>query len=71
MAETDHFMTLADLCSYLGVSRSLGYKLSHRRAIPIYKPTGGKVWVKKSDVDKWLNAHRIMSETEIENFNNK
>ncbi|WP_179412639.1 helix-turn-helix transcriptional regulator [Mucilaginibacter sp. E4BP6] len=66
MAETDRFLTLAELCTYLGISRSLAYKLSHRNTIPKYRPTNGRVWFKKSDIDQWLNNHRIMSETELQ-----
>jgi len=70
MADNDQYLSLAELCSYLGISRSLGYKLSHRRAIPHYKPTGGHLLFKKSDVDQWVNAHRIMSETELTTLTN-
>jgi DNA binding domain, excisionase family len=70
MADNDQYLSLAELCSYLGISRSLGYKLSHRRAIPKFKPSGGRILFKKSDVDQWVNAHRIMSETELETLTN-
>ncbi|SEP08505.1 DNA binding domain-containing protein, excisionase family [Mucilaginibacter gossypiicola] len=70
MAETDRFLTLAELCTYLGVSKSFAYKLSHRNAIPKYCPTGGKIWFKKSDIDQWLNGHRIMSEKELNHLSN-
>jgi excisionase family DNA binding protein len=70
MADDDQYLALAELCSYLGISRSLGYKLSHRNAIPKFKPTNGKIWFKKSDIDAWFNAHRIMSEQELETITN-
>ena len=70
MANTNEFLTVGDLCSYLGISRSLAYKLSHRGAIPKYRPTNGRVWFKKSDIDQWVNDHRIMSETELETLTN-
>lgn len=70
MADNDKYLTLAELCSYLGISRSLGYKLSHRCAIPKFKPTGGHLLFKRSDVDQWVNDHRIMSETELNTLTN-
>lgn len=60
----DVWFSMKGLCAYLQISPSLGYKLSHRRAIPKYRPSGGRVWFKKSDVDQWINNHRIMSEDE-------
>ncbi len=66
----DKYLTLAELCTYLGISRSLAYKLSHRRTIPKYRPTNGRVWFKKSDIDQWVNDHRIMSENEINSLIN-
>jgi excisionase family DNA binding protein len=65
MEKNDKFFTLAELCTYLGISRSLAYKLSHRCIIPKYRPTNGRVWFKKSEVDIWLDKHRILSEEEI------
>ncbi|WP_367278611.1 helix-turn-helix domain-containing protein [Mucilaginibacter sp.] len=63
-------MTVGELCAYLKISASLAYKLSHRNAIPKYRPTNGRVWFKKSDIDQWINNHRIMSETELNTLTN-
>jgi excisionase family DNA binding protein len=65
MADYDKYLTLAELCSYLGISRSLGYKLSHRCAIPKFKPTNGKLLFKKSEIDEWVDTGRIKSEEEV------
>ncbi len=52
--------------AYLGVSRSLFYKLTSRRAFPLYKPGGSKIYVKRSDLLVWMQQNRISSQEEIE-----
>jgi excisionase family DNA binding protein len=50
---------------FLGISKSTIYKMNHTRELPIYKPTGKKLYFKKEDVVEYLKRNRQMSQDEI------
>ena len=47
-------LTFREACRYLNLSASYLYKLTHRKAIPYYKPTGKKVFFDRSQLDAFL-----------------
>lgn len=51
---------------YLDVSESLLYKLKFNRAITFYKPNGGKLYFKKSDLDDWMTQNESKSTRVLE-----
>ncbi|WP_428231109.1 helix-turn-helix domain-containing protein [Flavobacterium sp.] len=57
---------------YLDVSESLLYKLTSNRALTFYKPNGGKLYFKKSDLHDWMTKNEIKSilvlEDEVNNY---
>lgn len=59
-------LTLDETASFMGVSRSTLYKMSHNRDLPVYKPTGGRLYFKKDDLIKYMQSNRVMSKQEIE-----
>ena len=60
------YLSLAELCGYLDVSKSYIYKLSHYNILPKYCPTGKLIYFKRSEVDAWLEQGRVPSQQEIE-----
>lgn len=59
-------LTTIEAAEYMGVSLSMMYKMTHRRELPVYKPSGGKVYLKREDINAYLSKHRLMSQEEIE-----
>jgi excisionase family DNA binding protein len=59
-------LTTNEAAVYMGVSLSTMYKMTHRRELPVYKPSGGKVYLKREDINTYLSKHRLMSQAEIE-----
>lgn len=57
-----------DVAAYTGFKKSYIYKLVHLRQIPHYKGEhGGKcTFFAKSEIDKWLLAHRVATQDELE-----
>lgn len=57
---------------YLDVSESLLYKLTSNKALTFYKPNGGKLYFKKSDLHDWMTKNEIKSilvlEDEVNNY---
>lgn len=59
-------LTVDEACEFMGVSKSTLYKMSMNRDIPVYKPTGGRIYFKKDDIADYLKTNRVMSRKEIE-----
>lgn len=59
-------LTTAEAAEFMGISKSTLYKMSFNRDIPVYKPTGGRIYIKKSDIINYLQQNRVMSNNEIE-----
>jgi len=52
-------LTLEEAAKHLGISKASLYQLTHRRAIPHYKPNGKMVYFNRLELDKWLQRNRI------------
>jgi excisionase family DNA binding protein len=59
-------LTTAEAAEYMGISLSSVYKLTSQRTLPVYKPNGKKVYLKREDIDRYLSSHRLCSAEEIE-----
>ena len=59
-------LTLTDVATLTGLSRSYLYKLTCKHLIPYYKPTGRGLYFERGEVENWLLQNRVASETEIQ-----
>jgi excisionase family DNA binding protein len=50
----DKPLTFKKACAYLGYAPSYLYKLTYRKIIPHYKPTGKMIFFSKSELDEWI-----------------
>ena len=57
------FLNFKEVLELLGVSRSTLYKLSASGKIPHYKPTGGKLFFKRTELINWISQNGISMET--------
>ena len=58
---------MVDECAaYTGYTKNHIYRLTSQRAIPFYKPMGGKIVFRKSEIDEWLLRNRQATATEID-----
>lgn len=62
----DSPFTVRQAAAYLDVSTSYLYKLTSQQLIPHYKPTGKRLYFRRSDLDAFLFNKRIRTRTEIE-----
>jgi|SRR5690554_163004 len=51
---------------YLDVSESFLYKMTSNRGISFTKPNNGKLYFKRSDLDKWMLSNECKSKSEVE-----
>lgn len=65
LAGTKEVLTIDECAILTGYSKNHLYKLTSQRAIPFYKPLGGSIRFKKSEVEDWLLQNRQATESEI------
>ncbi len=58
-------LTLDEASKYLGVTRSMLYKMTHENRLPYYKPSGKLVFFEKQALLDWVRSAKCMSEDEI------
>jgi len=52
----DKPLSFKEACAYLGFAPSYLYKLTYRKVIPHYKPTGKMLFFSKCELDAWVFA---------------
>lgn len=57
--------SIDEACLYLNMKKSYIYQLTSRKMIPHYKPTKGKVYFKRSELDNWVYSNYQKTEDEI------
>ena len=63
--------TLAEAAMYLGVSKSLLYKLTSQRRIPHYKPGSKIIFIKKKDLENWVLNSEVSTIEKLGTIENK
>ena len=61
----DKPLTFKDACAYLGYAPSYLYKLTYRKVIPHYKPTGKIIFFSKAELDEWVYKGNVKLRIEI------
>ena len=75
-------MTINEICAkavlslpnagiYTGIPKSTLYKLTASRKIPHSKPTGGKLYFDRLDLDNFLRGNRVATREELDDQANK
>ena len=55
----DKPLTFKEACAYLGYAPSYLYKLTYRKVIPHYKPTGKMIFFSKNEIDEWVYKSNV------------
>jgi len=64
----DRPLCFKEACAYLGFAPSYLYKLTYRKVIPHYKPTGKMLFFSKCELDEWIfTKSQVSSEKLKEN----
>ncbi|HOO02650.1 MAG TPA: helix-turn-helix domain-containing protein [Rectinema sp.] len=61
----DEFLTVQEAADFLKTTKAYVYKLKYTRQLPSYKPLGGKVFFKKSELESLFENSRIPTQTEL------
>ena len=63
---TKNVLTLTDVATLSGLSRSYLYKLTCGHKIPHYKPSGKGIYFDRKEVEQWLLQNRIATDSELQ-----
>lgn len=63
---TKEVLTSDEVARYMGISKSYLYKLTMRREIPHYKPTGKVCYFNRREIEEWLQSNRVATNTELD-----
>jgi excisionase family DNA binding protein len=55
---------VVEAAKFTGLSPNYLYKLVHFRKIPFYKPTGGRLFFKQEDLEKFIFRGRVLADYE-------
>ena len=58
-------LTIDEAARYMGTSKSHVYKLTMKRTIPFYRPSGKLCFIRRQELEQWLQTNRIATEDEI------
>lgn len=62
---TKEVLTSEEVAAYMGISKSYLYKLTMRREIPHYKPTGKIVYFNRLELEEWLQRNKVRTDEEL------
>ncbi len=60
-------LTFNEFCTYAGISKSFGYKLTSSGKILHYKPNGKQIYFNRLEVEKWLQRNPVKTAEQIDN----
>lgn len=58
-------LNLEEAATFLGISKSSLYKMTHNQVIPFYKPNNKMVYFEKTELLKWLRQNPVASQAQI------
>lgn len=59
-------MNAETAAKYLDMTKGLLYKLTSQHRIPYFKPCGKRIMFRKSELDQWLDAGRVLTNKELQ-----
>lgn len=59
------YFSITETSEYLKISVNYLYKLTSKRKIPFYNPTGGRLLFKVDELDKWVEQTRCTPLNEL------
>lgn len=62
---TKEVLTLEEAAMFLGVTKSTLYKMTHKLAVPFYKPNNKMVYFERSEMLAWLRQNPVASISQI------
>ena len=68
MYAVKEYLTVHEAADYLNLSVSMIYKLTSKHELPLYKPNGKTIFIKRDDLNRWISRNKVLSQEEVEDF---
>lgn len=65
IASSKEVLTIDECALLTGFSKAHIYRMTSQRTIPFYKPFGGTIFFRKTEIEKWLLQGRQATDSEI------
>ncbi len=62
------YLTVQEAADFLGLSSSQIYKMTSKHEVPVYKPNGKTVFLRRDDLNRWMSRNKVLSEEEMEEY---
>lgn len=62
------YLSVTEAADYLNISPSQIYKMTSKHEVPVYKPNGKILFIRRDDLNHWVNKNKVMSKDELEEF---
>jgi len=60
------FLSVREACIFMGIKEGYIYQLIHKKKIPYYKPSGGRVFFRQGELEEFLSRNRHAADYEGE-----
>ncbi|GHU97859.1 hypothetical protein FACS1894156_9210 [Bacteroidia bacterium] len=58
-------LTIEEAALFMGLKKSQLYQLTHKKAVPHYKPEGKVVYFSRPEIETWLLRNRVSTAEEL------
>lgn len=65
IAGSKEVLTIEECALLTGFSKAHIYRMTSQRAIPFYKPFGGTIFFRKTEIENWLLQNRQSTNEEL------
>jgi excisionase family DNA binding protein len=65
MENAERPLNITEAANFVGLKPSYLYKLIHLKKIPFYKPTGGRVFFRREELEQFIFRGRIAADYEL------
>lgn len=55
------FLTVSEAADFIGLSCSHVYKMTSNHEIPVYKPNGKNIFLRRDDLNDWISKNKVPS----------
>lgn len=69
MPKEKEILNACEAADFLSISVRFLYKLTCANRVPFYKPCGRHIFFRRSDLEAWLEAGRVLTNEELRNKN--
>ena len=60
------YLSVTEAADYLNISPSQIYKMTSKHEVPVYKPNGKILFIRRDDLSDWANENKVMPKAELE-----